>query len=125
VDLTLGARKVYRDLLRTHGDTPETRHIAEAAAIFWQRAEAAAATVASEGLVITNAKGTFPHPAVSVERNSRLGFLTAVRALRQQPKYAKVGRPTAQDKYFNRLFSGRVPPRFSRKATARYLGPGA
>ena len=91
---------------RVHGDTPETRRLAEVAAGFWQRATEAGARVEAEGLTITNAKGTFRNPALQVEQQSRLGFLTAVRALRQKPKYEKVGRPSASDRYRHRLITG-------------------
>ena len=92
------AEKVRRELLAVHGDTPETRRLAETAAAFWARAEAAHALVEQEGLLLVNRTGTFTHPAVSIEKNARLGFLTAVRALRQQPKRTKLGGPTAAER---------------------------
>jgi hypothetical protein len=87
------ADQVRRELLRVHGVTPETSRLAETAAAFWAQAAAAHALVEQQGLLLTTPHGVFTNPAVTIERSARLGFLTAVRALRQGPKRLKVGRP--------------------------------
>lgn len=122
MELTLEARRVQKELVKAYGDTPDIRRLAETAAQLWQRAEAAAATVDAEGLVITNKKGTFTHPAVTIERTSRLGYLSAVRAIRQQPKYTKIGRPSKSDAIARRFF-GEDHPRPSPGFAKKYLRP--
>ena len=49
--------------------------MAETAALCWQRAREAGEKVHAEGLTITNSKGTFTHPAVTIERPSPLAYL--------------------------------------------------
>ncbi len=88
------ADQVRAELLAEHGTSPEVRRIVDQAIEFLARAAEASAALAAHGaLTIQTSKGLFPHPAVGIERNARLSFLTAVRCLRQRPKRAKQGRP--------------------------------
>jgi hypothetical protein len=129
--VTVAAARVRAELLREHGTTPEVRVLCDMAAAFWRRAEQARALVEVEGLTITNAKGTFTHPLVTVEKNSRLGFLTAVRALRQRPKRTKIGAPTYAERLVARggalspAFDQFIDPPLRRRAAkaAKYLSP--
>ena len=119
------ADQVRAELLAEHGDSPEIRRVVDQAVCFLLRAEEAhAALVAHGGLTITVKAGTFVHPLVSVERTARLGFLTAIRALRQKPKRTKLGRPgvgevilEAQQRAGARFFG--TP----RSRTAKYISP--
>ena len=106
-------RSRHEVLLAEHGDSPEIRRIVDQAVAFLARAEEAhAALVAHGGLTIQTGKGVFPHPAVTIERTARLGFLTAIRALRQKPKRHEAGRPGL----------GEVVLEAQQRAGARFFG---
>ena len=98
MELSLEAQRVRKELIRTYGDTPDLRRLAEVAALSWQRAEEASALVQAEGMTLTTGHGTVAHPAVTIERVSRLAYLSAVRALRQEPRHTKIGRPAKTDR---------------------------
>jgi P27 family predicted phage terminase small subunit len=62
----------------------ESHHlrILQAAAEAWDRCVAARDLVTTEGIVVTSRLGERkPHPAVAIERDSRVAFLRAVREL--------------------------------------------
>jgi hypothetical protein len=116
------ADQVFQELLATHGDTPEVRRLAETAAAFWAQAETAHAIVAAEGLVVTNSKGTFVHPAVTVEKCARQGFLATIRTLRARPKRDKLGRPGMGEQLTAHL-SKYITPTAEQAAAQRFFRP--
>jgi hypothetical protein len=108
--LTPAAQRLYRELVTIFGGSPEVRQLARSAVEFWQRAEEAAALVAAEGLTVATPKGTYRHPAVQIERDSRLGYLAALRLLRGSVVRTKLGRPSLVEQHRARF-------------AAKYCGP--
>lgn len=124
MELTREAHQVRLELIRVHGDSPDVKRLAEIAAQCWQRATEASARVDAEGLTVTTRKGgVFTHPAVTIERTSRLAYLSAVRAIKQGPKYPKVGRPAKTDAITRRFFPEHPKPHPKPGAAMKYLRP--
>jgi phage terminase small subunit len=68
----------------------------QAAAEAWDRYQAAREQLDREGLVIPGRQGPKPHPAIAVERDSRLGFARLIRELDldvEPPASERVGPP--------------------------------
>jgi hypothetical protein len=80
-------------LVRTYGDTPDTRALAELAVEAWDRRLEARALVARDGLVLETAQGRVRHPALAVERDAAVTYLATLRALRAPRARSKPGRP--------------------------------
>jgi phage terminase small subunit len=60
---------------------PHHLKLLEAAADAWDRMTAARTTVIAEGLTVTTKHGTKKHPAVDIERDSRIAFSRILREL--------------------------------------------
>jgi phage terminase small subunit len=51
------------------------------AAEAWDRSQQARALIEAEGLILIGRQGARPHPAIAIERDSRLGFARLLREL--------------------------------------------
>jgi hypothetical protein len=84
-------------LHREYGATPGNQELIATAMLFWRRGREATARLDAEGLTVQPGKGLFRHPLVAVERECRLGFLNAFKALEDLTRRRKAGGPTKAD----------------------------
>jgi phage terminase small subunit len=80
-----------------HIDDAPGALLLETALVAWDRMQEARRTLAKEGTVLRDRFGQAkPHPACAVERDSRMGFLSALKALNLDVEPLKgIGRPGA------------------------------
>jgi phage terminase small subunit len=72
----------WRSLTRRYRFGPQHLRVLACAAEAWDRKEEARVMLANDGLTTTNREGDLrPHPAIAIERDSRLAFVRAVREL--------------------------------------------
>jgi phage terminase small subunit len=72
----------WRVLCRRYRFQPHHLRVLEVAADSWDRLAAARAEILRDGLTVADRFGQArPHPAIAIERDSRIGFLRAVREL--------------------------------------------
>ena len=95
--LSKEARNIFKDLCAEYGiDDVAGLRILRVALEAFDRAQAARATIDSEGMTVTDKfNQTKPHPLLPVERDSRAAFLAGLKALNLdlEPLKNRPGRP--------------------------------
>jgi P27 family predicted phage terminase small subunit len=71
----------WRQVMADYELEPHHLHVLEAACDAWDRMVQARTVLAREGLTVTTKSGVKQHPAINVERDSRLGFARLLREL--------------------------------------------
>jgi phage terminase small subunit len=82
VTTDLPVESVRRQLRALAPSAPDVEGLVEIAVQAWERAQAARALIAEEGLVIEVRQGRVPHPALRAERDAYATYLAAARILR-------------------------------------------
>jgi phage terminase small subunit len=111
--LSPSARQWWITTVEAYVLEPHHLLLLQAAAEAWDRCQAARARIDREGLTVPGREGGLrPHPAIAIERDSRLGFARLLRELDldvEPPASERIGPPP--------IFSNRG--RHARKASAR------
>mgnify|MGYP001097242710 CR=1 FL=1 len=72
----------WRSLSRRYKFQPQHQRLLEAACDAWDRMVQARAEILRDGITTTDRFGAArPHPAIAIERDSRIGFVRCVREL--------------------------------------------
>jgi P27 family predicted phage terminase small subunit len=71
----------WRQVVAEYDLDPHHLKLLEAAADAWDRMAAARSVVAAQGLTVTTKHGVKKHPAVDIERDSRIAFSRILREL--------------------------------------------
>src|SRR5687768_5398032 len=94
--LSEASRRWWRDIVRTYRLEPQHLRLLTLAAEAWDRGQEARERVAADGAYVTDRYGqTKAHPAIAVERDSRIAVARLVRelALADEPPGARSPRP--------------------------------
>lgn len=114
-DAATECAQLERALLRIYGDTAETQVVVDVAVRWHRRLLEAQEVIRREGMFIVAERGTFKHPAVQIERDCQLGYLAAIRVLRDATRRTKIGGPSRLE----RLPAGHVLSPRARRYLAR------
>ena len=80
--LTESTRVWWRSVVRDYALEPHHLRLLQAACEAWDRLQQAREALASDGLTVKGREGGIrPHPAVAIERDSRVGFSRLIREL--------------------------------------------
>jgi P27 family predicted phage terminase small subunit len=80
--LTAATRRWFETIAAEYELGTHHERILQAASESWDRYQQARQALATEGLTVTDKHGkAWPHPAVAIERDSRVAFLRALREL--------------------------------------------
>jgi P27 family predicted phage terminase small subunit len=79
--LSAAARRLWRDVLDEYHLEPHHLPVLQAACDSLDRMSQAQAAIKREGAFVTGRYGAKAHPAIAVERDSRLAMLRAIREL--------------------------------------------
>lgn len=79
--LKAATRAWFVSVLDTYELQPHHIRLLQLAAEAWDRTQQARALIAHDGLVMMSRQGVKPHPAVAIERDSRLAFARLLREL--------------------------------------------
>jgi P27 family predicted phage terminase small subunit len=95
--LSPSARQWWETVVASYVLEPHHLKLLQLAAESWDRCQAARAQIDREGLTVAGREGGLrPHPAVAIERDSRLGFARLIRELdldTEPPASDRVGPP--------------------------------
>ncbi len=94
VGMKASGRRLWKGVLSDYDLAPAELEILRAACEASDRAADAGVLIEGEGMIVAGRFGSRAHPAVAIERDSRLAMLRALRELGLDPEGAeKAGRP--------------------------------
>jgi P27 family predicted phage terminase small subunit len=94
--LSPATRAWWRQLVAEYGFEAHEMRLLQGCCEAWDRCQQAREEVARDGLTVTTAKGGIrAHPAIGIERDSRLAFARMLRELRLSDVAEPASRPPA------------------------------